>query len=670
MPIKSVFFGLSPDSYDSGRRPSCAINAGNVVVEVHKGESENTLNWRIGKVEGVKLSWLLRPSGYQSFGNGTNPAVAINRSNIVIVVYNDDRGLHYRIGKVSGANLNFSAPQSDFGDTASSQPSVAVNEAGIVVEVHHSGSGIFWRRGRLKGQTLNWRTEQTALAATGSRPFVAINNRGRAVAVFEGGGNDHQLFYSIGTFDPANAAPKAAITWTAPVSYDTGGARPSIALTDDGHVYETHQSASVGDQNTPLYQRVGIVENNAITWQDFLSSDTPTYRYKYDIGRQPQVAANNEVAIQVHRTDDKSGTSLFANASLIFDRANWMGDNRGKLVSKKLKELALPASHDAGAFGDNPAKTQDLTIRSQLAYGVRYFDLRPIYTGELDDSNPDPEKFFTYHDVFVFGETTLTNFPGPLLTTVISRVRSFMQTHKELVILKISHYKNFNQKIFDTLVGLITGADHLGPWLFKPSDLGTGQRLAEQTTDKYLKTDEGSVLIVADIDGSDGSHDYVTTHRTNGIFRYRDWYAPDPQNGDLTVFDLFTDTTDFQEMATFTQDDKEHANLPQSDKKVPRGQLPKFNWFDGKCQGSGNMRSNVVCDLFLLSWTLTPLTPEIGVGTAFVLSARANRNLVDYLARPDYRGKNPNDLSMNLLYTDAVEFSRSVDVALVRNGLV
>src|ERR1700710_1102156 len=92
MSIESVFFGLSPSSYDNGRRPSCAINASNVVVEVHKGESEDTLNWRIGGVQGVYLSWLPRPAGYKSFGNGTNPAVAIDPSNVVIVVY-DDNGL-------------------------------------------------------------------------------------------------------------------------------------------------------------------------------------------------------------------------------------------------------------------------------------------------------------------------------------------------------------------------------------------------------------------------------------------------------------------------------------------------------------------------------------------------------------------------------------------------
>jgi hypothetical protein len=660
--IKSVFFGLSPEHYDSGKKPSCALNANNVVVEVHKGESEDTLNWRIGKVEGVKLSWLPLPPKHKSFANGTNPAVAINSSNEVIVVYNDGKGLHYRLGTVSGATLNFPAAANSFGDKVSSHPSVSMNEAGIVVEVHQSGSGVYWRRGKLRKQVLDWQEQPTALATTGKRPFVAINNHGKAVAVFQGVGSDN-LFYSVGTFDPAKTGISAPITWTTPVQYQTGGVRPSIALTDDGQVFEVHQSAS----SHTLYQRVGILAGNAITWFDFFNSDTETFRYKYDIGRQPQMAANNKVAIQVHRTDS-SGASLFANASLVFDRANWMGDHRAQLLTKKLAEIALPGSHDAGAFNANAARTQDLTIRSQLTYGVRYFDIRPIYTGDLKDAKPAATKFVTYHDVYV-GDPDLTNFPGPHITTLVSRLRIFMQTHRELVILKISHNKNFNQKIFDTLVGLFTGDAHLGPWLFKPASLPAGQRLATLTLDKYLAPDKGTVLIVADRVGTD---DFVTdAHRTNGIFRYRDWYATDPGRGDLTVFDLFTDTPDnFLEMATSTLDDKHHADLPGSTKKVPRGQLPKFSWFDGKCQGTGSTRSNVTCDLFLLSWTLTPLTPEVGVGTAFQVSERANRNLVDYLAMTSYQGNNTHGKAMNVLYTDAVEFSRSVDVAMVRNSLV
>ena len=56
-------------------------------------------------------------------------------------------------------------------------------------------------------------------------------------------------------------------------------------------------------------------------------------------------------------------------------------------------------------------------------------------------------------------------------------------------------------------------------------------------------------------------------------------------------------------------------------------------------------------------------------GNAYVVSKEANGTLVDYLAGTDYKDRNGNQQAMNVLYTDAVEQSRSVDVAMVRNGL-
>ena len=55
--------------------------------------------------------------------------------------------------------------------------------------------------------------------------------------------------------------------------------------------------------------------------------------------------------------------------------------------------------------------------------------------------------------------------------------------------------------------------------------------------------------------------------------------------------------------------------------------------------------------------------------TAFAGAESANRNLTSYLAIPKYQGANAKKLSMNVLYTDAVELSRSVDLALIRNGI-
>ena len=61
----------------------------------------------------------------------------------------------------------------------------------------------------------------------------------------------------------------------------------------------------------------------------------------------------------------------------------------------------------------------------------------------------------------------------------------------------------------------------------------------------------------------------------------------------------------------------------------------------------------------MLSWTLTPPTDVWDV------SRLANKQLVDALASV---GPNTSGRIVNLLYTDYVEYSRSTDVALARNG--
>jgi hypothetical protein len=175
-----------------------------------------------------------------------------------------------------------------------------------------------------------------------------------------------------------------------------------------------------------------------------------------------------------------------------------------------------------------------------------------------------------------------------------------------------------------------------------------------------VKRTRGTVLILVD---RDGNQDYVTeSQNNNGLYRYRDWNAANPETGDITVFDEFSSTPDFDTMALSTElvGDK----LPGTNTRVQRGQLHKFDWFDGKC-----FDRTTVCDLFLLSWTVTPSTP-VTDESPLKNAAKANRNLASYLNIPLYRRGNPKKQHINLLYTDAVEYSRSTDVAMVRNGLL
>jgi hypothetical protein len=180
-------------------------------------------------------------------------------------------------------------------------------------------------------------------------------------------------------------------------------------------------------------------------------------------------------------------------------------------------------------------------------------------------------------------------------------------------------------------------------------------------------------LVVVD---SDGPHnpdnqpadvDYLAAAkpRPTGIFSYRDWYATDPEAGDLRVFDVYSNTANFGKMATGNGDDPDALRaVLRNGTRLRQGQLLKNEWFDGICRNpydDHGVKKDLPCDLFLLSWTLTPTG-----GGAFDTSREASQKLASFMAVTAF--KNPHGQRINVLYTDAVEHSRSVDVSLIRNG--
>ena len=349
-----------------------------------------------------------------------------------------------------------------------------------------------------------------------------------------------------------------------------------------------------------LKQRLGRISGNRIAWQ----GDT----LEYDSGTRPSVAAAGDMAIQVHPSETVL-YGLWFSTSLITDLASWMQDRLAALGSRPLSALALPAAHDAGMYKDGIAvlgKTQDLSLYGQLSCGIRWFDLRPKWTGD---------KFVIYH-----GPIT-----GPDLSEVLADIARFAREgHRELILLKLSHFDNIDDNVYTRLTSQVTAA--LDPWLVK--SLPPGKRLAHVTLAEYVA--KGPAIVVV-VDG-----DYAITKPAPGFWVYRDWESSTPAAGDLRVFDQYSNTTDFD--------------------KMKADQLAKFRAYNGKCKNDPNLP----CDLFLLSWTLTPVT---GVWFA---SKPANASLGATMAAltvPNTHGQ-----IVNLLYVDYVEFARVGDVALFQNG--
>ena len=583
--IHNVEFGFG-QQYDTGGTTSVGFNAGHQLVEVHQSQAASTLWYSVGYTYRAGVYW--NSPGIQ-YDNGITPKCALNDNGIVVEVHQSqsNSGLWYHVGTLGGTRVNWGGSSNyDSGEN----PAVAVNDAGTVVEVHKSQSAntLWYHVGAVSGSSVNF-GGSVNYDGGGYTPAVALNNSGTVVEVHQSS-SASTLWYRVGSVSGTT------INWGTSTYY-TDGVNPSIALTDDGQVVETHASGSGA-----VWQNTGYISGTSIVWNSVPS--------QFDSGVNTAVAVSGNLAVQ---TTQYSNNALASSSSLALDRASWMENALPTLGNLALSQIAVPGSHDAGMYYNtiiyDLAQTQDLTIQQQLYAGVRYFDLRPHWTG-----------------------SDLEIYHGPLyaesVQTVLNDVASFMQTNRrELVILKFSHYDNFDSAgvAYQTLTSWIQAT--IGSWLYTTRPAGA--RLASLTLNQYV-AGGGKVLVV-----SDGSEplDYPST----GVYVYRDWNSSDPQNGDLVVFDQYADVTDYSTM--------------KSD------QFTKFDDFTGFAQNN----SSVPCDLFLLSWTLTPAvdvwsvvgTPDQDLGSA-----------INTLSIPNSSGK-----MVNIVYTDYVEYSRSTDVAEYLNGI-
>ncbi|KAF4625880.1 hypothetical protein G7Y89_g12282 [Cudoniella acicularis] len=122
----------------------------------------------------------------------------------------------------------------------------------------------------------------------------------------------------------------------------------------------------------------------------------------------------------------------------------WMQASLPTIGSKTMRDIAIPASHDAGAseltwswFGvSHNTQTQSVHVYTQLLDGARFFDIRPVsykgfwYTGHFSGS-PNSSHV---------GGT------GRTIEHIISDINRFTSEHPgELIILDLSHDSNIDK---------------------------------------------------------------------------------------------------------------------------------------------------------------------------------------------------------------------------------
>lgn len=708
-PMNLPFFGVAPSQpiAQAGGTTSCAVNAGGQIVEIHLNTDGESLNYCAGNAKDLALDWAVTDGAVAYPGDdadtGYNPAVVIDNDGYVLEAHDSggiNASLYYWVGQVTQSQGQVSGINWTAHDkyTKGYTPSMCINRNGAWVECHAStetGVSAMWTTvGTFKDGGFSYQ-KSVSMNNNGVNPSIAVNNNNIVVQAHSN--NLGTLYYSLGVLNVDSSGNPTGISWTSDssgaivsTSY-TSGANPSVVITDDNFVYEVHAALFTGPHTKSinrLWQLAGQVQLDSsgnpisITWFTYLGTASQT-SYEYDDGSTPWIACNavlsgssvNALALQTHIGKGP----IYGNAALVFDHRLWMRNHRLQLRGKTLASLVVPGSHDSSMYLGGPqggtlkqllGKTQSLNVLGQLMAGVRWFDLRVAYVEQTLASGTVNSSFYTHHH----------NIPGPPLGDVLDDIRSFMiNCPGEFVLLKFSHYGyvsiddngtqttgTFTQDMLNDLCATITTS--LGDWACPTPTSG---RLAGQALSTLWGV-TGTVLMVCDGNADAATPLMVDRTAYPSVFNYRDWNAADPQNGDLNVFDFYSDAVTVPPMISSLKQDKKFTGCA-----MPQGQKPKFeggtvsNWtgagsadwsgFDGVCENTDPQGNQVPCDLFLLSWTLTT-DPLVFAG-----AHAANSLLAGDVTST---GPNAKGQYINILYTDYVQWSRAADVACLLNGLV
>lgn len=596
--------------------------------------------------------------GLQLTDDSATPAVAINRNGGITLVDTVGDAMRYRFGTPNQATIDWRGTvEYDEGKG----PTVANNQAGVV-EVHNSGSSgresdLWWNVGVYVSSGIDWKTH--AQMYRGTHPSIAMDDGGRALLVYEDPDDPSQLSYvgmlfypssgtvsnfTFGTKFEHGSRPTVAITlegmvllaferdgriWTSvgsfvngyltmnPAAQHTKGSHPAVGLTQDGYFVIAYQQTT--KEGPVLREMSGIVQKTSVS---------VTANGVFDVGgTYPTVSAYDKLAVQVHQGPSNG---IYFSTARVENRTDWMRQYLSALGGRTLRNLVLPASHDAAMYRTPRgtawiAQTQDQRLLGQLNGGIRWFDLR-LTRYQLSST------IVTHHG----------DVPGPPLKAVLADVRQFIKLgHRELIILKLSHFTcpdvpcSYGDEEYQTTVKQVTNA--LGNYLYK-TPLPAGTTLGEVTLQQYLS---GSACVLVVVDG-----DFASRFQNPGFWVYRDESAGDVAKGQLRVYDHYSDTEDFGKMKS--------------------EQLSQFAGFTGKC--SGDKSGATTCDLFLLSWTLTPNPSITHVPPPLLkLAVRADSQLGASMVTVPI----PNSYQriINLVYVDYVELARATDVALDLNGV-
>jgi hypothetical protein len=108
---------------------------------------------------------------------------------------------------------------------------------------------------------------------------------------------------------------------------------------------------------------------------------------------------------------------------------DWMADSRLVPDSERLSDVSIPGTHDTGTYpaSDRFTKTQSMDVPTQLASGMRAFDIR---VGE-NNSGSCSDGLYIFHGDFCMGET---------FDSVAQQVATYLRLHPtEFVVMRLGN---------------------------------------------------------------------------------------------------------------------------------------------------------------------------------------------------------------------------------------
>jgi len=143
----------------------------------------------------------------------------------------------------------------------------------------------------------------------------------------------------------------------------------------------------------------------------------------------------NNKSVEIHHNDNNKPQStrdvFSARVSVAGDSGSnesWMGADMPFIANKRLADIAIPGTHDAGTANikssmERVSRTQDNSVLQQLKDGIRYLDLRIYNNRDSGKACPIPSDYYIYHNSEYNWYDQMVSYR---LNEVLDQIKSFV----------------------------------------------------------------------------------------------------------------------------------------------------------------------------------------------------------------------------------------------------